>query len=311
VRTETMKAKTLIITTLAVLASATMIMTLLPWGEETYGVRLDGMTSPSAGSFFDYVFSDASTGYVRGAALTSEYTSYGGTVQVFDQGNTLRLEERIAPNGGPTRTMQQILVLSSPLAQSFVNNWGLSNGALADPDGLPSSADQVTEPYVVLYASSLPPNVTENQRFVGNTLPWDLTPLNPNETGINQGFVGSFGPMFVDYDSASSSNILVNLQFSGNWTFVAQLFQGYGIANVTGFQMNLIGTNVDVGPLDLSFYLSQNILLTIAVWIVGTTFLALIIRRGRKRAANATWTVARKPVGSFLTRTTKQRESED
>jgi hypothetical protein len=277
------KVRTFLVVFVAGLVAVTIILASVPIVELDYFTRTGGMPQPGPGTYFDYVFEDFYTTYGPHVPATEEYSYFSGVLAVTESGGALRMNEWISPSEGTTRFISYELGSSSSFAESLLNGWALSNGAIERVDGQVSSTGTASQPYVVLYAGELPSNVTEDASFIGQTIPFQLTPLDPNETGVEPTAGSGLGPLQFSYDTAGGSNILVGTVFSGNASFVTDLFPGFGIASVTGLVVNLVGTNVDLGPLDLTHYLTENILATLVLWAIGLVLLFLILRRARIR----------------------------
>jgi len=290
-----MKLRFFVAICLVVTVALAVTLLTLPLIELTYDTRSGGLPEPGSGAFLDYVFDTDAANYSTSVPLGERYSQYSGFVELSDEGSALELHEQLSPLGGHTLFLTHTLEFSVPFAQAFVNQWALSDGGVESVDGQLSSVSTDSTPYSCIFGGALPPNVTEDSAFLGETDPWQLSPIHPNETGTDSLYVNSLPPLQFDYDSAGNSYILVDAVFSGNASFVTDLLPSQGITSVTGLVVNLIGSNIDVGPVDLTHYLTQNLLPAIVVAAAGTVLTVLVIRRSRLRIRSSRITLGGPP----------------
>lgn len=251
---------------------------------ESYVIRGGGMSSPrSAGAYAIYFFEAVNVRYSAHSQYT--YASPVGSLLCNVIGNNLAFRETIQnpeTPGAPPLTENWTVLPSSAFAEALYAPGSWSPGQVVSLDSLISSIGSASYPYFVVYTGTVAGREPTTS-FIGQTDPYGLHPLNPNETGINQSFARSLGPLEFDYDVAGGFNVLVQYSFSGNSTFVSQVFRGLPLTNVTGFLMDLVATNIILGPLDWGFYFQQTALYTAASLVVILVPTVMIYRRARIR----------------------------
>ncbi len=279
-----MRPNTFLIVVLCCAVGCAMIVLVEPLLWETYVTRSGGLESPdNPTAYADYIFESAAVGYR--IPSSNEITVPVGLLNVSWAGASLRFNETLTDAYLPSKSaLRQSWVVSpdSPFAEAIFCPTAWSSGQLVAVDGEPSVVGAATFPYTEVYQGTW--RAIADPSFIGQTDPLGLRPVHPNETGINQTYAQSIAANEFDYDSAQGSQVLVRYDFSGNSTFVEQVLRGFAIANVTGFLMDLISTNIVLGPLDLSHYVGQNVFLALLTGVAIFIPTFMIWRRARMRA---------------------------
>jgi hypothetical protein len=166
----------------------------------------------------------------------------------------------------------------SKLSSSFFTNAGMGIGEFtnvfnitAQNIGQGTNFGIIPNPHGSIHAISEELNLTQVSQQ-----PEGFYESVSNETGGNRAY----------YVQSSSGFFLTQMQLTGNSSVVASLFENSSVSNVSLFSISLISTNVSIGQLNLSYYLSKYVVVDVIMWVVGIMFLISLYRSASRRRKN-------------------------
>ncbi len=291
-----MKVKKLIALGIAIMVGVTAILLSAPILSLEAAQGSDQKALDPGKSFFLYTFTDGAVySFINGTPTLLLQT---GVIQLTYGGSSLY--ENLTVNGPayvghPTNfSYTQLfkesttLVSGSSFGQAFINNLARSSGSIDAVDGsFGVVSSPLNYPYHVSYSGDNQ-TVLHYSSAMGYTQPFVLDLNDFNESGPSVNY--PYGNYYC-YDYVGSTNVLVSMHLVagtlGISTFLEQLL-GFTNVNkpvikVTNFNMQLIGTNTVLSPLDLGHYLGKYLFIVIVVWIGGLLYMATTIHMARKR----------------------------
>ncbi len=291
-----MRVKKFIAFGIIIMVVITAILLAVPFLSLEYSQEGDQKTIVAGESFFLYSFSDGAVyTYINGTPTLLQQT---GVIKLTYDGSSII--ESLAVSGPPyvghpsNFTYTQLFKMSDTLesvsgfAQTFINSLSRSDGGILSLDGSAGVVSgTLSYPYHIPY-SGANQTIAHYASSIGYTQPFVVALNNFNETGSSENV--PFGNYYC-YDYAGSTNILVSMHLvagtSGISHFLEELI-GYTNVNkpviqVVNFNMQLIGTNTVLSPLDLGHYLEKFLLVEILVWIIGVLYLATTVKMAKRR----------------------------
>lgn len=289
------KSATIVLSGLIVFSG---IALLTPYLYQVHQHSLLDASPQMNGSYLLYGFSDGGVySYIDGTPTLLTQT---GTLKItfMDNEASLSLAIQVPPLKGhlsnPNESYQQLYVenetvpMTNLFLSNFINKIPLEPGSISLLDGEQSVASTSHGMSYYINSQGANASVTKNAREIGVTLPSIVyfPDFTENNTAVSYPF-----PNYNRYDQAGGWNILVTSNLASGTTgigpFLKQLLSNTSvnlpILEVTNFNIELINSNIAVGPIYTLSYISEYLPLILIAWPIGLAYIFIVHKMAKNR----------------------------